>query len=70
MSIISCLVSKPKNKSISSSEQLFNATDLSPVTFGVIFPPNLRGKNSIILKLILELQIRIKILKHIQSKHY
>ena len=36
MSIISRLVSHPKNKLISNSEQLFNATDLSPITFGVV----------------------------------
>ena len=31
---------------ISNSEQLFNATDLSSIIFGVILPPNPRGKNS------------------------
>ena len=39
-----CLVSK--TKFISNSEKLFNATYLSPITFGLILPPNLRGKNS------------------------
>ena len=46
MSIRSCCVSQPKNKLISNSEQLFNAMDLSPITFGVISPLNPRGKNS------------------------
>ena len=45
-SIRSCLVSQPKNKLGSNSEQLFNATDLSPITFGVILPPKLHGKKS------------------------
>ena len=46
MSIRYRLVSQPNNKLISNSEQLFNATDLSPITFGVILPPKLRGKMS------------------------
>ena len=46
MSIRSCLVSQPKNILISNSEQLFNATGLSPITFGVILPLNSRGKIS------------------------
>ena len=46
MSIRSRLVSQPKNKLISNSEQLFNATDLSPITFDIILPPKLRGKIS------------------------
>ena len=46
MSIRSCLISQPKHKSISNSEQLFNAMDLLPITFGIILSPNLRGKNS------------------------
>ena len=45
MSIRSCLVSQPKNKLITNSEQLFYATDLLPITFGVILPPNPRGKH-------------------------
>ena len=45
MSIRSCLVSQPKNKLNSNNEQLFNATGLSPITFGVILPPNPRGNN-------------------------
>ena len=44
MSIRSRLVSQPKTKLISNSEQLFNATELLPITFGVIFPPNPGGK--------------------------
>ena len=40
------LVSQPDKKLISNSEQLFNATDLLPITFGVILPSNLRGKIS------------------------
>ena len=40
MSIRSLLV-------ISNSEQLFNAIDLLPITFGMILTPNLSGKNSI-----------------------
>ena len=46
MSIRSCLVSQSKNELISNSEQLFNTTDLSPINFGVILPPNLWNKNS------------------------
>ena len=46
MSIRSRLVSQSKNKLISNNEQVFNATDLSPITFGVILPPNPRGKIS------------------------
>ena len=34
------LLSQPKNKLISNSEKLFNASDLSIITFGVILPPN------------------------------
>ena len=45
-SIRSCLVSQPNIKLNSKSEQLFNSTDLSPITFGVILPPKLRGKIS------------------------
>ena len=45
MSIRYCLVYRPNNKLISDSEQLFNATDLSPVSFGIILSPNPRGKN-------------------------
>ena len=47
MSIRSCLISQPKNKLISNSEQLFNATDLSPITFGVVLPTNPPRKNAI-----------------------
>ena len=46
MSIRSRLVRQPKNKSISNNKQLFDDTDLLPITFGVILPPNPRGKNS------------------------
>ena len=45
-SIRSRLVSQPHNKLNSNSEQLFNSTDISPITFGVILPPNSRGKIS------------------------
>ena len=47
MSIRSCLASQPNNnKQISNSEVLFDAMDLSPITFGVILSPKLRGKFS------------------------
>ena len=46
LSIRCCLVNQPKNKLISNSKQLLNATDLSPMSFGKILPPNPRGKNS------------------------
>ena len=46
MSIRYRLVSQPKNKLISNSEELFNVTDLLSITFGVILPRNPRGKNS------------------------
>ena len=45
-SIRSRLVSQPKNKLNSNREQLLNASDLSPITFGVIIPPKPRGKIS------------------------
>ena len=47
ISIISRLVSQSKNKLISNSEQLFNATALSPIPFGAILSSNPSGKNSI-----------------------
>ena len=40
MSIRSRLVSQPNKKLKLNSEQLFNSMDLSPITFGVIFPRN------------------------------
>ena len=40
------LVSQPSNKSISNTQQSLNATDLSPITFGVILPPKQCGKKS------------------------
>ena len=43
ISIRSRLVSNPKNKSILNSEELFHAMELSPITFGVMVPPKLRG---------------------------
>ena len=43
ISIRSRLVSQPRNKLISKSEQLFNVSDLSAITFGVILPPNPLG---------------------------
>ena len=46
MSIRSRLVSQPNKKLKLNSEQLFNSTDLSPITFGVILPPKLCGKIS------------------------
>ena len=47
MSIRSRLVSHPNEKLILNSGQLFNATVLSPKTFGVILPLHPRGKYSI-----------------------
>ena len=46
MSFRSRLVSQPNKKLKLNNEQLFNATDLSPITFGVILPPQQRGKIS------------------------
>ena len=46
MSIRSCLVSQPNYKFISDSEQSIKASDLSPITFGVILPLKLHGKLS------------------------
>ena len=46
MSIRSCLVNQPKNKLILNNEQLFNATDISPITFGTILPSYPRGKSA------------------------
>ena len=42
-----CIVSQPRNKLILNSKQLFNATNLLPITFGVVLPQNPRGKNQI-----------------------
>ena len=64
ISIISHLVSQPKNKYISKSEQIFNATDLSPITFGMILYPNPRGKISTISQ-ISPGTAEIKIPKHV-----
>ena len=44
MSTISRLERQTKNKLISNNEQLFNATDLLPITFSVMLPSNPRGK--------------------------
>ena len=44
MSIRSGLVNQSKNKLFSNSEQFFNSTDLSPITLGIILPPNPRSK--------------------------
>ena len=41
------LVSQPNKKFKLNSDQLFNSTDLSPITFGIIKTPKLRGKISI-----------------------
>ena len=46
MSIWYRLVSQPEYTIISNSDQLFNAMDLSAITFGLILPPNPRDKNS------------------------
>ena len=51
MSIRSRLESQLNKKLISNSEQLFNATDLSPITFGVIYLPICTVKTQQILKL-------------------
>ena len=47
ISIRYCLVSQPNKKFNSNNKQLFNATNWSPITFGVILPSKLRGKISI-----------------------
>ena len=43
MSIRSRLVSQSNKNLKLNSEQLFNSTDLSPITFGTILPPKLHG---------------------------
>ena len=48
ISIRSCLVRRPKNKLIPNSEQVLNAMDLLPITFGVILPPKTCSKISTI----------------------
>ena len=70
MSIRSNLVSEPNNKSISNDDQLFNARNLLLITLGIILSPNSCGKIQQVLKLILELQTRIKMLKYVLSKYY
>ena len=75
MSFRSRLVSPTKNnKSISNSEQLLNATDLSPITLGVILPPKLCSKISTNSQdkpgLSGENRVRIGSLKYMLSKYY
>ena len=60
MSIRYRLVSQSNRKSKLNSEQLFDSTDLSPVTFGAILSPKLRGKFQQILKLFRLIRMRIK----------
>ena len=70
ISIRSCLISLPKHKLISNSEQLFNTIDLSPINISVVLPPNSRGKNSQPLKLIRTLRMKIVIRKYLLPKYY
>ena len=51
MSIRSCLVSQPSNKSFSNNEQIFNAMELSPMTSSIMLSLNVQGKIRLILKL-------------------
>ena len=67
MSIRYHLVSQPNKKLNSNSEQLFDAADFLPITFGIIM---YAIKNLQTLKLIQELWMRIKILKYVLSKYY
>ena len=46
MSIRTCFVSQPNKNLKLNSDQLFYATDLSPITFGIILPLKVRGKIS------------------------
>ena len=46
MSIRSRLESQPNKKLKLNSEQSINASNLSPITFGVISPPKVRGQIS------------------------
>ena len=69
ISIRSRLVSQPKNELILNSEQLFNTTDLLPITFGIILSPNTRGKISTNSQIYQELRMRVKILKYVLSKY-
>ena len=46
MSIWSRLVSQPNKNLNSNIEQSINPTDLSPITFGLILPPKVRGQIS------------------------
>ena len=68
MSIKSRLVSQPNKKLNLNSEQSINSKDLSPITFGVILTPKLRGKISTNSEI--NRQVRIKILKYVLSKYY
>ena len=70
MSIRSCLVSQPNSKLIWNDEQLFNAIDLSPITFSVILPPNLCSKNSKNFKINPGTLDENKILKFVLSKYF
>ena len=47
MTIRCRLKSQPNNKLISNNEQSISAIDLSPITFGAILCPKLRGKIAI-----------------------
>ena len=69
-SIRSHLISQPNNKPNSNSEQLFNATNLSPVIFCAILPPKLRRKISINTQINAVTSNEKKIPKYLLSKYY
>ena len=70
LSIRSRLVSQQNSKLIANSEQLFNATDLLHISFGIILSPNPHSKNSTNSQINQKIQMRIKILKFTLSKYY
>ena len=68
VSITSRLVSQPNEKLKLNGEQVFNTTDVSPITFGVILPSKPRGKNSTNSHIIPVNSDEKKILKYVLSK--
>ena len=68
--IRSRLVSQPKSKLISNSEQSINATHLSPITFGVILLLELSSKISTNSQINPVNSDKNKISKYVLSKYY
>ena len=75
ISIRSCLVSQPKHELILNNDQLFNATYLLPIIFGVILSPTSKNStNSQIIPGTLDQNKKSKVSTIVQNnklyKHY